>query len=233
MRAVPLVILPGLDGTDVFFRPLIAALGDAVPWRVVTLPTNGPNGYGDLLAEVRAAVVDLPAFHLLAWSFSGPLALMLAQAEPGRVRSVILAASFVRAPQPALARYRFAAVTPVIWAVRAARRMPAWLLRAPADQVRRDKTETWARVPARTIAARVRAIADVDVSTLLRDVRCPVTYLAARDDSVVPPHNVDEVVHLRPSVTVSHIDGPHFALYLNPAAAARAVLASLDLPHAR
>jgi pimeloyl-ACP methyl ester carboxylesterase len=220
---LPLVILPGLDGTDVFIRPLAAALDNAVSVRVVTLPTSGPNGYHDLLPHVRQAVADLPAFHLLGWSFSGPLALMLASAEPGRVRSVILVASFIRAPQPALARCRFAVLTPVVWAVRAARRMPAWLLRAPADRVRRDKTETWSRVSAHTIAARVRAIADVDASHLLRAARCPVAYLAACQDTIVPAHNVDDILRVRPSVAVSRIDGAHFALYYHPGAAAAVV----------
>jgi len=40
-RNINLILLPGLDGTDVFFRPLIASLPPPVSPRVVCLPTSG------------------------------------------------------------------------------------------------------------------------------------------------------------------------------------------------
>jgi len=110
-----LVLLPGLDGTEIFLQPLLGALPDGVRPLVVTYPLAGPNRYADLLAVVREAVAGIGEFHVLGWSFSGPLALMLANAEPQRVRSVILSASFVRPPRPELAMLRFALREPVIW----------------------------------------------------------------------------------------------------------------------
>src|SRR5262245_11354683 len=157
-----LVLLPGLDGTEVFFQPLLAALPPSVRPLVVCLPTSGSNAYADLLAAVRATVLALPDCYVLGWSFSGPLALMLAAAEPTKVRGVILSATFVRPPHPLLARLRFVASPPVIWTLRASRRVPLWLFRQPTDPIRRDSMQTWARVSARVIAARVRAIFAVD-----------------------------------------------------------------------
>src|SRR5262249_56949092 len=155
-RPTTLVLLPGLDGTDVFFRPLLAVLPQAVRPVVVCLPTSGSNTYTDLLAFVRHALAELAECYVLGWSFSGPLALMLAVAEPTKVRGVILSATFVRPPQPKLAWVRFAATTPVIWAFRASRRVPGWLGRAPGDQIQQAMAETWARGGARVIAAPVR-----------------------------------------------------------------------------
>jgi hypothetical protein len=61
-KATTLVILPGLDGTDVFFRPFLALLPDSIRPIVVSFPDAGPNGYDDLLGIVRRAVAEIPQF---------------------------------------------------------------------------------------------------------------------------------------------------------------------------
>ena len=82
---VTLVVLPGLDGTDVFFRPFIAALPGAIRPVVIDYPAKGANRYADLLELVRRTVADMPPLYVLGSSFSGPLAIMLARAEPEKV----------------------------------------------------------------------------------------------------------------------------------------------------
>lgn len=223
-KPTTLVLLPGLDGTDVFFRPLLTFLPQAVRPVVVCLPTSGANTYADLFALIHDAVAELPEYYVLGWSFSGPLALMLATAEPTKVRGVILAATFVRPPQPRLTWMRFAVTTPVIWALRASRRVPGWLGRGPIDPIQRAMAETWARVGARVVAARVRAILTVDAREPLRRCCAPVLYLASSHDEVVPRCNVEEIVSLRPSVQVHTIAGRHLAMYTNPEATASALL---------
>jgi len=223
-KLTTLVLLPGLDGTEVFFRPLLELLPRSVRPLVVRLPTSGSNAYANLLATVLTATADLPDYYVLGWSFSGPLALMLAVAEPTKVQGVILAATFVRSPQPILARAQVTVITPVIWTIRVSRRVPVWLFRRPTDQVRRDKAETWTRVASSVVAARVRAILTVDVREHLHSCRSPVLYLAGSRDKVVPPPNIAEIVRIRPSVEVRVIEGRHLALYTNPEAAAYAIL---------
>lgn len=218
-----LVLLPGLDGTDVFFRPLLGALPPWVNPRVICFPPAGANAYPDLLRIVRESLSDLPACYVLGSSFSGPLALMLAAAEPMKVRGVILSATFVRPPRPIYVRLRFAAVSPVIWVIRACRRIPVWLSGGRNDRLRRDKSETWRRVSARMVAARIRTLLDVDARELLRDCPQPVFCLAGREDGIVPRSNVEEIMRVRPSVQVRLIDGCHFAIYTNPTVAATAI----------
>jgi pimeloyl-ACP methyl ester carboxylesterase len=223
-KPTTLVLLPGLDGTEVFFQPLLHSLPPSVhPW-VVNLPTIGSNEYADLLVAVRTAISEIAECYVLGWSFSGPLALMLAATESTKVRGVILAATFVRPPQPLLARVRFAAITPVVWTIRASRRVPGWLGRRPTDQVQRAMAETWTRVGSRVVAARVRALLAVDAREPLRRCPQPVLYLASSQDEVVPPRNVAEIVRVRPSVQVRTIAGRHLAMYTNPEAAARIIL---------
>lgn len=220
---ITLVLLPGLDGTDVFFRPLLASLPEWITPHVVQFPQSGANQYSDLLGIVRGAVSQYSSFYLLGSSFSGPLALMLAATAPERVLGVILSTTFVQPPRPIYARLRFAAVAPMIWMIRAGRRIPAWLSREPIDQLRQDKTETWRRVSSSVVATRIRALLDVDARELLQACPHPVLCIAGSDDGVVPRQNVEEIVAVRPSVQVRMIEGRHFAMYTNPTAAVAAI----------
>ena len=217
-----LVLLPGLDGTEVFFKPLLASLPHWIQPRVVCFPSGGSN-YADLLAIVREALSDCPSFYVLGSSFAGPLALMLAEAEPEKVKGVILATTFVSPPRKLYERLRFTAVTPGIWMWRACRRIPTWLLRSRTDQLRLDKSETWRRVSSRVVAARIRTLLKVNARELLRDCPRPVLCIAGSKDGVVPRRNVEEIVRVRPSVQVRMIEGQHFALYTNPTASAAAI----------
>jgi len=223
-----LVLLPGLDGTEVFFRPLLASLPEWVRPHVVSFPLTGGTEYEDLLAIVRKAVSEIPSFYVLGSSFAGPLALMLAEAEPDKVRGVILATTFVRPPRRIYVRMRFTSVAPTIWLLRTCRHIPAWLSRGPTDQLRRDTAEIWKRVAAHVVAARIRSLLNVDARELLRRCPAPVLCIAGSNDGVVPWGNVEEIVRVRPSVSVRRIKGRHFAIYTNPTATTEAITAFME-----
>jgi pimeloyl-[acyl-carrier protein] methyl ester esterase len=224
-KKTTLVLLPGLDGTDVFFQPLLASLPECVHPLVISYPASVSNTYAELLAFVRQEIADVSECHVLGWSFSGPLALMLAAAEPDKVRGIVLTETFVRAPHPLLLHLRFMLAAPVIWIWRAARRLPLWLFRPRTDPLRRAKTQTWRQVSAAVLAARLRAILGVDAREALCVTRQPVLYLASSRDGIVPRHNVDEIVRLRPSARVITLNGRHQAMYIHPVPAAQAIAA--------
>jgi pimeloyl-ACP methyl ester carboxylesterase len=223
MPSHTLVLLPGLDGTDVFLRPLVRALPPHVTPVIVQFPDNGANDYEHLLEIVRDAVRDLDSYWVLGWSFSGPLALRLATDHRDCVRGVILCASFVRAPRPLLAWCRIGVVGPVYSVVRVARRVPSFLTRARTRETWNDKAETWARVSAGTLARRVRALLSVDAREALLHCEAAVVYLASSRDTVVPRRNADEILRLRSSTQLIVLDGPHMALYTQPREAAEAI----------
>jgi len=223
-----LVLLPGLDGTEVFFRPLLESLPEWVRPHVVSFPPTGATEYADLLAIVREAVSEIPSFYVLGSSFGGPLALMLAEAEPEKVRGVILATTFVRPPRRIYVRMRFTSVAPTIWLIRTCRQIPAWFSRGPTNQLRRDTAEIWKRVAARIVAARIRSLLNVDARELLKRCQAPVLCIAGSNDGVVPWRNVEEIVRVRPSVSVRRIKGRHFAIYTNPTATMEAITAFIE-----
>jgi pimeloyl-ACP methyl ester carboxylesterase len=205
-----LVMLPGLDGTEIFMQPFAGALPSDVQPLLVSYPAAGANRYADLFPLVREAVEGLTEFHVLGWSFSGPLALMLAAAEPRRVRSVTLSATFVRPPRPDLAALHAELVEPSLWLWR---------------EARQPKAQNWRRFSPRALARRLRAVMTVDAREALRSCRQPTLYLAASRDALVPRRCLDEILRVRPTVRVATIEGEHFAMYSNPHAAARAVAA--------
>lgn len=225
---VTLVLLPGLDGTEILFGPLIQALPPWVRPVVVPYPASGPTGYEDLQPRVEAAVAGLGEFFVLSWSFGGPLALRLAVSRPDAVRGVILCASFVRAPRPKLMHWRFMAVAPVIGTIRALWRTRLLFRRFASPDLRRAKAETWRRVNAAALAARVRAILAVDARADLAACRAPLLYIANSGDRVVPAHNADEIVAGARHAERATIAGHHFAMFTNSDAAAGAVVRFLQ-----
>jgi pimeloyl-ACP methyl ester carboxylesterase len=211
-----LVLLPGLDGTEVFFRPLMERLPATIRSLPLNYPDVGPHGYHALLDFVRGQLADIPRYVVLASSFSGPLAVMLAAAEPRRVRGMILAATFVSSPGLPLARVRFAVRTPLVAVLRLARRLPVWILRPQQDALRIAKRETWSRVSARGLAGRARSALGADMRETLRCCRQPVLWVTYDADDVVPPSCADEIrrhcMHAR-RVTLT---GGHLAMFRDP-----------------
>jgi pimeloyl-ACP methyl ester carboxylesterase len=101
--------------------------------------------------------------------------------------------------------------------------MPVWFSRGPTKQLRLDTAEIWKRVPAHVVAARIRSLLSVDARELLRRCPAPVLCIAGSNDGVVPWRNVEEIVRVRPSVSVRRIKGRHFAIYTNPMATREAI----------
>lgn len=220
-RTVTLVLLPGLDGTEIFFAPLLRHLPAWVLPKVIEYPPRGSNDYARLLDIVQAQVTPLGRFALLGWSFGGPLALMVASQRAAQVSAVVLCGTFVTPPKPWLAPFRFALRAPVIATVRALRRARLLLPGYATTELRRAKALTWQRVNARVLAARARAALAVDARPHLRDCRAPLMYLAATRDEVIGRRSRDEILALAPHTRLAEVEGPHLALFTDPARSAR------------
>jgi len=220
-------LLPGLDGTDVFLRPLVAELPPTIRSMVVTYPVTGAVEYDDALQVVRRATAELSEFYVLGLSFSGPLAVMLAAEEPKRVKGVILLATFVRLPRPTLRLFRFACHGPTLWMWRILRRIPIWALRSRRDPLRMARAETLRSVPSRTFAGRVRAVLDVDASAALRRCAQPILCISFAQDLVVPRKNVDAILREAPAAAHRTVAGGHFTGCTNASALAAQIEAFL------
>lgn len=72
-----LILLPGLDGTGELFRPLLPYLGQQA-LQVLPLPRDTSQDYADLTHTILEQLPKNEGFVLLGESFSGALALKIA-----------------------------------------------------------------------------------------------------------------------------------------------------------
>jgi pimeloyl-ACP methyl ester carboxylesterase len=204
-----IVLLPGLDGTCKLFAPLIAHIPAGVPVTSVALPTR-PVSYERLIQSVE--LPESERLVLVAESFSGPLAVGLAQRH--RVAAIVFCNSFVSSPRSsALGLF----VTPFIFRVR----VPQILLRhflvgktASADLVQlvADTIET---VPRKVLEERLRCVFNVDVSIPFSRLDVPILYLRSTEDRLVPDSSCQHMAALR-RVSVARLSGPHLLLQTHP-----------------
>ena len=71
--------------------------------------------------------------------------------------------------------------------------------------------------------ARLRSVADVDATPRLNQVVCPVLYLQADEDLVVPASAGRFIVRRHPSTEVLRMSGPHALLQAMPEECAKVV----------
>jgi pimeloyl-ACP methyl ester carboxylesterase len=216
------VLLPGLDGTGEQFAPLVAALGPNVPTVVVRYP-DAPLDYK---AHQRLASSALPrdrSYVLLGESFSGPIAVSLAAQSPRGLLGCILCASFVRTPRRALGlALPFLGLLPHY---RAPSALSDYLVigRFATPALRQMQLDAQRSLSPATLVARLKAIAQVDVTDQLRSVLLPMLYMRATEDRLVPRSASEYFLRFARAGRVVDLEGPHFLLQAKPSAAAAEV----------
>ena len=95
---VCVVLLPGLDGTGVLFRPFLQACPEHVTPVVIDFPRDERLDYAELEQHVVDRLPTADRTVIVGESFSGPLALRVAARRPAGLIGVVLCASFVRPP---------------------------------------------------------------------------------------------------------------------------------------
>jgi len=221
---IPLILLPGLDGTGLLFEPFLAALPPTIAPIVVRYPGDRELSYAELLPFVTRAIPASGPFSLLGESFSGPLAIKVASARPAGLLGVILCATFVNSPWPIL--------NPLIPIV--ARTLP-FRLYFPYKMLkaligRYSTAEYQAQLLAMrgslrpsVMASRVRMVFRVDVREELRACGVPILYLQGSKDILVRPWNLRAIERLNSHVKVARIRSSHMILQRHPRKAVEAI----------
>jgi pimeloyl-ACP methyl ester carboxylesterase len=226
MTELALVLLPGLDGNGVLFRPIMTHFPPRIRPIVVSFPSDRLLGYEELLPVVLAALPHEFPFVLVGESFSGPLALMAAATRPPNLLGVVLCASFVRSPLRFRFRWMRYLVRPALF-----RLYPRFVLvrgilsRQSTSELRALAAEALVSLSPKVLAHRVRAVMGVDVSSELGSCAVPILYIRAKYDVVVPRRNLIEIQAACPSIQVECLDGPHAILQTQPTAAAAVIMA--------
>ena len=215
-------LLPGLDATGLLWRPLLDVLGHEGV-RAVSYP-DPVRRYDDVIAHLGAPE---PGTVLVAESFSGPAAIRIAHAHRERVRAVVLVASFANGPRGLLS------LGPLMGAALQVR-PPALAIRALMVGMDADPAlvgmvrDAIGRVPAATLAARLRESAATDVRRELAALPMPVVWLRATRDRLVPERVTRDAIAARPGLDVRSLDGPHLLAQARPREVAEIIRSATD-----
>jgi pimeloyl-ACP methyl ester carboxylesterase len=227
-----LVLLPGLDGTGILFRPFIESLPADIQPVVIPFPGTEALDYPGLVRFVAPRLPRSAPFVLLGESFSGPIALQLAAEPVPGIVGVILCASFVSNPTVIPSFFRHLAGPWLFRFTPAFVQAKALLGGYFSPDLRDLLASAHGIVSAPVMTQRIRSILSVDATPALRATRQPLCYLRGLGDHVVPARNLRRIQAVRPDVQVHLIPAPHLVLQLQPKAAAQAVssfIASLEV----
>lgn len=208
MSALTSVLLPGLDGSGVLFERFLAAAPVGIEPTCVALPPDRPRSYGELVEWVEPRLPEGP-LALIAESFSGPLAVLLA-ARCARVRKVVLCATFVEPPLPLAGL--LARVPSALWSRPPPEALLALVLTGGDRELARSIRRVLAHVNGEIIVSRIRQALRVNIAAELARVSCPVLTLSAKRDHIMRTRIADRLA----SGTHIELDAPHLLLQTRP-----------------
>lgn len=215
-------LLPGLDGTGGLYRRLATNLSDDFEVRILDYPADEFDGYEALSASLALRLPQEGSFLIVAESFAGPLAVMLAKTRPPGLVGVVIAASFLRKPVASAGlltrtlRFLPASVPPPL-AMFEAVLMGGW----KDVEVRRELEASLRLVNPKVLKARLMSALRVDVRAEFQRITVPVLYLRANRDRLL--QNGVEKDFAMPGVWRVDIEAPHFVFQAVASQAAHAI----------
>ena len=227
-----LVLMPGFDGTGRLFEPFTSLLPQCANFKVISYPPDVPLSYAQLTEFVSQQIGSSGPFALVAESFSGPIAAMLASRNPDNLAAVVFCAAFASAPHHSLLAMARSLPLARLFAMC----VPDTLIRrfllppdAAAPTVHLLKSAL-AAVRPEVLAHRFRCIAQVDVTALLNLITVPCCYIRARADRLIPQESTNPFVERIRGLVLREIEGPHLIMQANPEACLEAISQFLDEP---
>jgi len=216
---IPIVLLPGMDGSGVLLTALIESLASFRPVQVISFPNDRPLTYDELTAFVLQRTPD-GRLVVLGESFSGPIAIEVAATQQ-RVAGLVLASTFARHPMPTLL-VPLARMLDLRWVP--ARVVEAALLGSAGSlDLKEGLGRVLAKLPREVLRARACEVLRIDKRNRLCAVTCPILCLHGRFDRLVRRKCLNEITALHPRCEVRTFDAPHMLLETRPGEAASAI----------
>ncbi|MCZ6564733.1 MAG: alpha/beta hydrolase [Gammaproteobacteria bacterium] len=219
-----LVLLPGFDGTGRLFSPLHKQLMDSVNTIVLSYPNEKPMTYSELCHFLKDELPETP-FVLLGESFGGPLAMLLSRRTGNNLKGIILCATFVKNPQVLLSKL----IRPFLRPKHLRKETPSWYIKTLltsglSDTALIHNIQAATRELTREVYfSRLKEIADVDVTDILKNCELPILYLRASKDRLVYESSMRLIKKIGKNVTVQSFDAPHMLLQTKSEQAAQSI----------
>ncbi len=206
------VLLPGLHGTAGLCEEFVALAPPQCELMVLSYPLDRALDYATLTHWICEELEQMPSPVLLVGeSFSGPLAVFVAQRRPSRVLGVVLVASFIAPPRPPWLRYL--PWRRIFSLAKAGHRLGLRVFGrlAPTSLMHAVFIELQ-RVGSDILALRLRQTLQVDAVSALEASNYPLLYLQAARDWVVPRSSLRRLLRVRAGVRVARFPSSHFLL---------------------
>jgi len=207
-----------MDGTGILFKAFVGLLPEGMDVRVVRYPEDEHLSYVQLADRVRGDLPHGTPYVIIAESYSGPVASILAAHPIGNLQAVVFVSSFVALPCGRIGPW-IAAVTPT--AVFRAR-TPAWILRwllmnsaTPPEMVSAVQ-DAIARVRPDVMIRRLRDAMNADFAGALQNCNVRIVCLVSGSDRLLGTRGLRGFLAARPDVETAKVDGPHFLLQCAP-----------------
>ena len=218
MEKLTAILLPGIYGTGKMFGPLLDYLPDWIAPQIMNYPSQEVLSYAELTEYVVQRVPEQGEFIIIAESYAGPLALMVCERIPARVKALVLACTFVTNPRPWLS-------IPVKWWLRdwmLGIKPRDWMVKAlvtgfdVSDAMLARIYTIVRQVAPAVMRHRLYDVFAVDVRDKLTQCVVPMLHLYGEHDHLILNYSTREIQRLRPDIPSIGIDGPHYIYQLRP-----------------
>lgn len=203
-----------MDGTGKLFSALLSYLDrDAV--KIISLPGSGPQNYERLKEYVKT---ELPSgeFILVAESFSGPIAVSLANEGYKGLKALVLVATFLSPPNKLF--LRLAQMMPI----KVLMRLPLSAVFLRTFMLGRDVSNSEIsifrdvvdEVPDNILKQRLQAMCSLSMPRESSSISS--VYIRPILDRLVPSRKILEISRCLKGLEEKTVNGPHFILQANP-----------------
>ena len=211
-----LVLLPGFDGSGRLHTRLCEQLPD-IETTVLSYPPDEPLTYAELCDRLKDQLPE-KRYIILGESFGGPLAMFLSEKAGPELVGIILCVTFIKNPLPFLTKF----VRPILRPNHLHRGVPRWyiknfLLSGIEDEslINTIKLANHGLTP-EVIYSRLREIADVDATEIVKKCELPILYLRATRDRLVYKNSMELIQMCGQNVIIKEFDSPHMLLHTYP-----------------
>ncbi len=216
-----LILLPGLDGTGQLFHSLLGHLPDFES-DVISLPNSRDQSYSHQLEFLEEKLPE-GDFVLLAESFSGPTAAMLAEKHPKNLKGIIFVATFLRAPSPILAKLASLVPVPKLLNLPGAKTLlKHQFLESPENGISATHLhDTLRSLDHKIIEARLDALSNIPKFNFKSEL--PAIYLQARKDTIVPATCAEDFKSVFSRLEIRELPASHLLLQSYTESAAKII----------
>lgn len=213
-----LILLPGMDGTGDLFKDLLKELPEAFQAEVVRYPTDRYLSYSQLEELVEAATRISNPFVLVAESFSTPVAIQCAAANPPNLKGLVICAGFIKRPVKGPLRFLYSLLAPILFRVRLPEFAARLLLVGPSasPSLLAAVRAAVSSVKPDVLSARARAVLACDARAELDQITVPILYIRAQEDRLIDESCLEEIRRIKPQTVVRIVSGPHLLLQREP-----------------